>query len=260
MRNSVKEPQLIHPCFQESCHGKYGRIHLPVAPACNIQCAYCDRRYDCANESRPGVTSEVISPEKALERTRQVVRENPAIRVAGIAGPGEPLANEATFETLRLLKRELPGLLLCTSTNGLILPECLAELLDTGLQTLTITINALEETVARRIYREEKTDVGRLLAMQREGLYKSCEAGLTVKINTVLIPGVNESEIEQIAKLGRGAGAAVMNLIPLIPCGDMMEYRKPTGEEVLDKRKKASRWIRQFSLCRQCRADACGMI
>lgn len=64
MRNSVKEPQLIHPCFQESCHGKYGRIHLPVAPACNIQCAYCDRRYDCANESRPGVTSEVISPEK----------------------------------------------------------------------------------------------------------------------------------------------------------------------------------------------------
>ena len=180
--------------------------------------------------------------------------------MAGIAGPGEPLANEATFETLRLLKRELPGLLLCTSTNGLILPECLAELLDTGLQTLTITINALDEAVAKCVYREEKTDVRRLLTMQREGLYKSCEAGLAVKINTVLIPGVNESEIEQIAKMGREAGAAVMNLIPLIPCGDMTEYRKPTGEEVLDKRKRASQWMRQFSLCRQCRADACGMI
>ena len=97
-------------------------------------------------------------------------------------------------------------------------------------------------------------------AVNEYGICSECEAGLAVKINTVLIPGVNESEIEQIAKMGREAGAAVMNLIPLIPCGDMTEYRKPTGEEVLDKRKKASRWIRQFSLCRQCRADACGMI
>lgn len=260
MRNSVKELRFTHPCFQESCHGKYGRIHLPVAPACNIQCAYCDRKYDCANESRPGVTSEVISPERAVERTRKAVRENPAIRVAGIAGPGEPLANEATFVTLRLLKRELPEMLLCTSTNGLVLPERLDELRDAGVQTLTITINALDETVAKRIYREKKTDTGRLLAMQQEGLYKSCEAGLAVKINTVLIPGVNEGEIEQIAKMGQKAGAAVMNLIPLIPCGSMRDYRKPSGEEVRAMRNRASRWLGQFSLCRQCRADACGIV
>ncbi|MFQ7453900.1 MAG: hypothetical protein ACLRNQ_23780 [Flavonifractor plautii] len=51
-----------HPCFSAQAHFRYGRIHLPVAPRCNIRCGYCDRRYDCANESRPGVTSEVISP------------------------------------------------------------------------------------------------------------------------------------------------------------------------------------------------------
>ncbi|MEQ2789490.1 nitrogen fixation protein NifB, partial [Flavonifractor plautii] len=48
-----------HPCLSVQAHFRYGRIHLPVAPRCNIRCGYCDRRYDCANESRPGVTSEV---------------------------------------------------------------------------------------------------------------------------------------------------------------------------------------------------------
>ena len=63
-----------HPCFSAQAHFRYGRIHLPVAPRCNIRCGYCDRRYDCANESRPGVTSEVISPEAALDRVERALR------------------------------------------------------------------------------------------------------------------------------------------------------------------------------------------
>ena len=50
-----------HPCYNEGAHRRYARMHLPVAPKCNIQCNYCNRRYDCCNESRPGVTSEVLS-------------------------------------------------------------------------------------------------------------------------------------------------------------------------------------------------------
>ena len=41
-----------HPCFSRGAHFQYGRLHLPVAPSCNIQCAYCDRRFDCPNESQ----------------------------------------------------------------------------------------------------------------------------------------------------------------------------------------------------------------
>ena len=55
-----------HPCFNAKVKGQYGRVHLPVAPKCNIQCNYCNRKYDCVNESRPGVTSTVLSPEQAL--------------------------------------------------------------------------------------------------------------------------------------------------------------------------------------------------
>ncbi len=50
-----------HPCFNESAKGTCGRVHLPVAPECNIKCNYCNRKYDCVNESRPGVTSSGTS-------------------------------------------------------------------------------------------------------------------------------------------------------------------------------------------------------
>jgi uncharacterized Zn-finger protein len=55
-----------HPCFSKEAHKKYGRVHLPVAPRCNIQCNFCNRKYDCINESRPGVTSTVLTPPQAL--------------------------------------------------------------------------------------------------------------------------------------------------------------------------------------------------
>ena len=54
-----------HPCYSEKAHHRFARIHLAVAPACNIQCNYCNRKYDCSNESRPGVTSERLTPEHA---------------------------------------------------------------------------------------------------------------------------------------------------------------------------------------------------
>ena len=103
-----------HPCFNREAHGRFGRIHLPVAARCNIVCGFCDRRYACVNESRPGVTAVLLSPEEACELTVRAAARLPGLSVAGIAGPGDPLANlEETFETLRLIRRTLPQLLLC---------------------------------------------------------------------------------------------------------------------------------------------------
>ena len=38
-----------HPCYSEGAHHHYARIHVAVAPACNIQCNYCNRKYDCSD-------------------------------------------------------------------------------------------------------------------------------------------------------------------------------------------------------------------
>src|SRR5512135_3180883 len=94
-----------HPCFNPGAKGQFGRVHLPVAPKCNIKCNYCNRKYDCANESRPGVSSGILTPTQALAYLEKVMEREPYISVVGIAGPGDPMANATeTIETLRLIR------------------------------------------------------------------------------------------------------------------------------------------------------------
>lgn len=248
-----------HPCFHAEAHCRFGRIHLPVAPRCNIRCRYCDRRYDCANESRPGVTSEVLSPKEALAWLDQVLIREPRICVAGIAGPGEPLYNDATFETFRMIHQKYPRLLLCVSTNGLLLEKKLDELIECGISTLTVTVNTLRPESAARIYHFTEAQAENFLRCQQQGIRRAVSRGMITKINTVLIPGINENEAEEIAKMGNAAGAVLMNLMPLIPCGELKKHAAPSPELLLHAREHASAWLAQFTLCRQCRADACGI-
>ncbi len=100
MKKLLFDPKILkrHPCFSAEAHHKFGRIHLPVAPFCNIKCGYCDRKYNCVNESRPGVSSIVVSPEEAINRVREIFDRGQNISVIGVAGPGDPLANNSTFE------------------------------------------------------------------------------------------------------------------------------------------------------------------
>jgi nitrogen fixation protein NifB len=259
----------IHPCFSEEAHHKFGRVHLPVAPSCNVQCRYCIRKYDCANESRPGITSKVLNPREALERVRAVVDRNDNISVIGIAGPGDPLANDATFETMTAIHEEFPELILCVSTNGLVLPDKIEELTMSGVRSITITINAATPSVAERIYSwisyKGKKYVGkeaaqRIVANQWRGLINAVDAGFIVKLNTVLIPGINDAEIPLIAWGGGERGADIMNIMPLIPQAEFADLMRPSRETIEKKRKECSGRIPQMSHCRQCRADACGIL
>src|SRR5512144_3132179 len=91
-----------HPCYSTDAQHKFARLHLPVAPRCNIKCLYCNRKFDCVNESRPGVTSAVLTPEQGLERFLETKRLMPNLAIVGVAGPGDAMANpEETFETFR---------------------------------------------------------------------------------------------------------------------------------------------------------------
>ena len=123
LSDEIKEKVHNHPCYSEEAHHYFARMHVAVAPACNIQCHYCNRKYDCANESRPGVVSELLTPQQAVMKTKAVAANIPQMTVLGIAGPGDPLANpERTFDTFRMLSEQAPDIKLCVSTNGLALP------------------------------------------------------------------------------------------------------------------------------------------
>ncbi|SRR6266568_3001416 len=260
-----------HPCFGGNRH-KNGRIHLAVAPRCNIKCGYCDRKHDCANESRPGVTSRILTPQEGLEHVRGIMADEKLgkiIKVIGIAGPGDPLANEETFETFRLVKAEFPELLFCLSTNGLALPDRISDLAGINLHSLTVTINAVDPAVAARIYRhviykgdhyQGEAGASILLKNQFEGVRLAAELGLVVKVNTVLTPGINDDQIPLIAEKVSAAGAFVMNIMPLIPQAELSHVVPPTPEYLESVRSGNEQLIAQFRGCQQCRADAVGLI
>jgi len=257
----------VHPCYNEKMHFKTARIHLPVAPKCNIQCGYCVRTIDKC-EHRPGVASGIIGPQEALERVDKYVKEMDNLKVVGIAGPAEALANDATFETLRLVHEKYPDLIECIASNGLLLSEKIDELKEVGVNSVTVTVNAVNPETAAKIYHwvryHDKTYKGLeaaelLLEKQWEGIKAAVEAGLVVKINTVLLPDINMDEIEDIAKKGAEYGAFIMNIIPLIPLYDFEGAEPPTCDDLKEVREVAGKYLPQFRLCQQCRADAVGV-
>ncbi|MDG6257529.1 MAG: nitrogenase cofactor biosynthesis protein NifB [Methanomicrobiaceae archaeon] len=258
-----------HPCYSEkACHA-FGRCHLPVAPKCNIQCNYCVRDFDCVNESRPGVTSRVLSPDEAIELVRRVVKQFSYVKVIGIAGPGEPLANEETFETLRLLKDEFPGQIKCLSTNGLNLPASIDRLHEYGVGNLTVTLNAIDPAVGEQIYSwvewegeklHGREAAEKLLENQMKGIEMAIERRMLVKINTVYIPGVNDEHIPDIARKMGEMGVYTFNVIPLIPQYKFADITPPTMAEKRAMQDRCEPFIRQMRHCQRCRADAIGLL
>lgn len=260
-----------HPCYNEGAHTKFARMHLPVAPRCNIQCNYCNRKYDCSNESRPGVTSEVLSPTEAIDKIRTVKEKIPELKVIAIAGPGDPLANKETFETMDLVRKEFPQMTLCVSTNGLMLPEYAQRLYDLGIRFVTVTMNATDPSVSENIYDsviwEGKRLVGkeaaeRLLKNQLEGIDKCVKLGMAVKINIVLIPGINNKHIPELVKKVKDMGVFIVNILPLIPVEGtrFSNMNAPTPEERKELMDICSADVKMMRHCKQCRADAIGLL
>jgi len=261
-----------HPCFNEKIRGTYARVHLPVAPRCNVQCKYCNRKYDCVNESRPGVTSAVVTPEQAIVFLEYVCETVKNISVVGIAGPGDPFANpEETMETLRLVRKKYPDMICCLATNGLGLLPYIDELSEINVSHVTITLNAVDKEIGSQIYsyvrygkRVLSPEVGIkvLLEKQLQAIKKLKEKKITTKINTIIIPGVNDHHIEAVAKKMAEMDVDILNCIPLYPAkGSVFAYMKePTKKKVKEIRKRAAQFLPQMYHCGRCRADAVGLL
>ncbi|MBA3036009.1 MAG: radical SAM protein [Desulfobacterium sp.] len=261
-----------HPCFNKEVKHKFGRVHLPVAPKCNIKCNYCNRKYDCLNESRPGVTSAVLSPLQAVDYLEKVLIKEPRITVAGIAGPGDPFANpEETMETLRLINKQFPNIILCLATNGMGLLPYIDELSGLNLTHITITVNALDPVIGGKIYswardgkvlyRKEKA-AAKLIERQLESIKKLKEKNITVKINSIIVPGINDEHIIEIAKEMGHLKVDMMNAIAMFPSpGSEFETMKEPDKDFVSRiREEAGKYVSQMKHCTRCRADAVGLL
>jgi nitrogen fixation protein NifB len=218
------------------------------------------------------VTSGVLAPAEALEYLHRIVEKIPQTRVVGIAGPGDPLANpDETLETLRLVRQAYPGLLLCLATNGLTLPPYLDELASLGVSHVTVTINAVDPEVSRTIYDwmryGRRTHSGieaaeYLWDQQKTSLEGLVARGITAKVNTLVIPGINDFHVGQVALTAARLGASYHNLIPLYPVAGTAfgVLKEPDAETMRQLRARCSLHLPQMAHCQRCRADAAGLL
>jgi nitrogen fixation protein NifB len=259
----------LHPCFSSTAagHQRAARLHLPVSPACNIECRFCARKFN-AHEQRPGVARGLIRPEDTPDIVARALQLVPSLKVIGIAGPGETLATNHALRAFAAVHQRFPHLLLCLSTNGLMLKDRAEELAANGVGTITVTVNAVDAGIAAAIVgsislhgkRVHGIVAGALLAeRQLAGISRACSLGLVVKINTVLIPGLNDGHIAAIAAATASFGALRINIIPLLPQHELAHYAEPNAAQLAEARKSAARHLDVFTHCHRCRADAFGV-
>ncbi len=141
-------------------------------------------------------------------------------------------------------------------------------MIHVGLDSLTVTVNAVDPEIEARlnqyiIYHGKRYDGAEgaaiLIENQLKGIRKAAGAGITIKINSVLVPEVNGNHIETIAKTVKEAGASIYNVIPLIPLAELADQRAPVCSEIDEARMRASKYMDVFRHCRHCRADAVGI-
>jgi len=278
-----------HPCFSGKAHLKYGRIHLPVSPDCNIGCLFCARGIrpiagrgitqtaawgaggeGGAPDDVPGVASRVLSPAAAIAILDKALAICPDISVVGVAGPGDSLVGDGAIQTLELAKARFPQLLACLSTNGLLLRDKVERLALVPVDSITVTVNSLRPETLERINGRVLIDGSVLRGRQAaETLIEAQLLGIAaaaaqtkaiIKINTVLIPSLNDREIAEIARRTAALGASVMNVLPLIPQAGMARRSAPDCAQLESARREAGVHLEVFRHCKHCRADSAGIM
>jgi len=201
-----------------------------------------------------------------------MIEEHPRIRVIGIAGPGDPFANPTeTLGTLRLVRRAYPDVVLCVATNGLALPSYVDVLAEHMVSHVTITVNAVDPAVGENLYAwvRDRRRVLRgidaaalLIERQLEAIRLLKQRGIIVKINTIIVPHVNQDHAEDVARTVASAGADIINCIPVYPVAgsDMEHVVEPSADEVERIRRGAGKHLALMRHCARCRADAIGML
>lgn len=214
---------------------RYGRtikyLRLSVTDLCNCRCVYC--------MGENGVPRLPHSAILSFEEIEEIVRTAVSLGVTKVRlTGGEPLVRRGIDELVRRL-RGIEGVEeLAMTTNGARLAEYAEALKEAGLDRLNVSLDTLDPEKFRRITRigELRDTLDGLDAARRAGFER-------IKLNTVLMGGVNDDEIAEIAALAKD-GAFDVRFIELMPIGECTDWdrrRFLPAERVLEYLPKGER-------------------
>lgn len=192
-------PELINGSKPVDTLGRPLRdLRISVTDRCNLRCTYC-------------MPAEVFGPDYAFLKNEDLLSFDEIARLAGLftlmgvrkfrLTGGEPLLRKDVYRLVKMLDK-IPGIEdIALTTNGLMLHHQASQLKAAGLRRVTVSLDAMDDAVFKRINGRGKS-VARVLI----GIDAAVEAGLPVKVNMVVQKGTNEQEILPMARYFRERG------------------------------------------------------
>ncbi|MBL62351.1 MAG: GTP 3',8-cyclase MoaA [Opitutae bacterium] len=204
-----------------------GDLRISVTDRCNLRCSYC-MPAEIFGVNYPFLPDRKILRFDEIERLcRLFVRCGARkVRLTG----GEPLLRPNLTELVGKLAKIDDLLDLALTTNGLGLREHASSLRKAGLQRVTVSLDALSDDLVRKL------GGGGSVEKVLDGIAAAKEAGLEVKVNSVILRGLNDGEILPLAKRFRGGGV-VLRFIEFMDVGNHNGWQEDsvvTSREVLD--------------------------
>jgi cyclic pyranopterin phosphate synthase len=187
-------------------------LRLSVTDRCDLRCAYC------MPERMRFVPREQLLGLDELSRLAKgfIARGITKIRLTG----GEPLVRRDAIALIRAIGEELGSGLeeLTLTTNGTQLAAHAGALHAAGIRRINVSLDTLDRDCFRRLTRRDA------LADTLKGIAAAQAAGLSVKINTVALKGVNEAELPDLVSWAHSRDMEI-TLIEVMPLGEVEQDR-----------------------------------
>ena len=176
----------------------YGRavtdLRISLTDRCNFRCRYC-----MPPEGLPWMAKDLLLSYEEIARLARVAVDL-GITSVKLTG-GEPLVRRDVDVLVKKLRGLDPTLDISMTSNGFLLADAAARLREAGLDRVTVSCDSLIR------HRFEDMTLRDALGEVLRGLEVAANVGLTpVKVNTVIIRGINDDEVVAFAELGRKTG------------------------------------------------------
>ncbi|MEM7094025.1 MAG: GTP 3',8-cyclase MoaA [Actinomycetota bacterium] len=206
----------------------FGRVHrdlrISVTDRCNFRCTYC-----MPEEGLEWLSRDEILTFEEIERLAKIMVEQFGVDSIRLTG-GEPLVRANLDELVRRLAAL--GTDLAMTTNGSTLRRHAAPLKQAGLKRLNISLDSLDRDKFIELTRRDE------LEAVLDGIDAAVEAGFEpVKINCVVMRGINDDEIVDFARFGRDRGVVVrfIEWMPLDADNSWTNDRVMSQQEIVDQ-------------------------
>jgi cyclic pyranopterin phosphate synthase len=209
----------------DACGRNINYMRMSITNECNLKCIYCSRERSQSCNKRGAALSvsnytAIVKAAAALGVTK--------VRITG----GEPLTRTDICSIISAVSSVNHISDVAITTNGVFLAEMAKELKNAGLKGINISLDTLERKKFEKITGEDKlTDV---LA----GIDAAMEAGISpVKINTIVIKGLNDMEIEGFIRLAKlyPIDVRFIELMPIGAFGEKNRDKIEYNSEILRK-------------------------